>query len=378
MTELEVLKEIRDALVAQRGSAARARSEQRGELTAGVRRSEVVGRLLVEEACQVGGAVALPKRAARPTLGPCRPRTACSAGRRRPARSSDRAVRGRGRCSCPQGTSVVGRGVRSGVRRCGGAEVQGCGPLGSSAARVVGAAEGYGALADPERPADADGRGRRSPRSTAGSWSRRSSRTSPAGIVAALTVAVGVNITPAGRARRRSPGPTRVIRMPYDDAHAQCPDRCLRPAGRSCHPRRRGRLADRDDGGARARGRDDRRCGRARRRPGHEGDGRARPAQCGPAHRRGDPDGRQRLRPGRRVGCHGVAGGAGPGRTGGGRAARGGAGRPRRVRLRSGARRGVPGQARRGDGPRGGGGGGRLRAGLACARRDRWARARAR
>ena len=54
-----------------------------------------------------------PSPGARPTPGPCRPTTAGPAGRRRPARASDRGVRGRWGCSWVQGTSHLPGPVRA-------------------------------------------------------------------------------------------------------------------------------------------------------------------------------------------------------------------------------------------------------------------------
>ena len=92
VTELEVLKEIRDALVAQRGSgtpSVATRSSGWPAQGGGLRLvgSDVVGRLLVEEARQVGRAVAARGGPLAPPAVRVVRRTAGPADRRRPARA---------------------------------------------------------------------------------------------------------------------------------------------------------------------------------------------------------------------------------------------------------------------------------------------------
>src|SRR3954467_11971675 len=102
VTELEVLKEIRDALVAQRGSGhdGRERAGPCASLRGGgaaSRRGSASGRPRCRCRCSAG----------RPSLGRCRPGTAGPADRRRPARAWARRAGGRGRCSPVQGTAAV-------------------------------------------------------------------------------------------------------------------------------------------------------------------------------------------------------------------------------------------------------------------------------
>ena len=118
VTELEVLKEIRDELVAQRGRGAATLTARPGaragtvgtppEPGGGDPGQRTPGRLRGGGAASRRGSASGRRRCrrrcrpARPTRGPCRPRTAGPTDRRRPAPASDRAVRGRGRTHAPR------------------------------------------------------------------------------------------------------------------------------------------------------------------------------------------------------------------------------------------------------------------------------------